>query len=223
MGYFDSFGQSGREDGYISVFISRDAEHYPPVPLELQSFITPEEWERRLAAINQLGRRYSKPRLEGLWIFLGFILMLATPVVVYRVLSDKILNNGLNRDNEVKFSELRFITFGIFIAVLLLAWGPLVIWKGVGRHRVRSIIREWSQIDALAKNKGLFVPIWTATLPSGYSSLIAVQISIPPRSNPTTFHPDAYLPAYIAPPQYMPGYGYGGQVQEAGAFQDVKI
>lgn len=226
MNAFGNFGQAGREDGFVAVYISPGSTTFPPVPIELNSFFKKDEWDRRLNAISQLSRRYSKPLFERIWIFLGFIIMLATPIVVYRVLADKFLqttNNFRLTDEEVhRLNELRLISFGIFVAVLFVIWAPFLLWKGIGNYRMRVLIKEWSKIDALAKNKGLYIPIWTVSLPSGYSNSTTVRVSIPPRSNPTVFHPEAYLPPYIAPPQYLPGYTGYNQAPVYG-FADVKI
>jgi len=219
----DWFG-SGREDGYITVHFAPGAVNFPPVPIELNAFITPDEWQRRLTVISKLARRYSRPLLEKIWIFLGFLLTLAAPIIVYRVLDNKILSNNGEFVDFDQLSKLRFISFGVFVAVMVVFWVPLIIWKSVGRYRMRSLISEWSQIEVLAKNKGLFVPIWSVSLPSGYSSMIAVSITIPPRVNPTVFHPDAYLPPYISPPEYNTGYGYSQRQGPTGTgFQEVKI
>jgi len=220
----DYFGQAGRGDGYVAVHFAPGTFDFPPVPPELQAFVTGDEWQRRLSAISQLARRYSRPLLEKIWILLGFLLTLAAPIIVYRVLDDKF---GSNEFSEIpdfqQLSQLRFIAFGVFIAVLIVVWTPLIIWKSVGRYRMRTLIREWNQIDILAKNKGLFVPTWTVALPSGYSSMTIVNVTIPPRVNPTVFHPDAYLPPYISPPEYNTGYGYSQKQPVTGGFQEVKI
>jgi len=224
MNYFSTFKSAEREDGCVSVHLSPASLSFPPVPPELQIFISIEEWQTRLAAITQLARRYSRPLFERVWIFLGFVLTLAVPVVLYRVLADNFIHRGMT-DSEAlaKFSELRLITFGVFAAVLLVVWAPLIVWKNIGRYRMQSLLREWGQIDVLAKSKGLFVPHWTVDLPSSFSVSAIVRVTIPPRMNPSVFHPDAYLPPYIAPPQYIAGsYGYS-QAQGTGAFQDVKI
>jgi len=222
MNHFGNFGLGGREDGYVAVVFPPGTFDFPPVPLELQAFITVDEWQRRLTAISKLAHRYSRPLLEKFWIFFGFLLTFAAPIIVYRILADNLASNF--ESIEQRLSQQRLIAFGVFAAVMLVVWVPLVIWKSVGRYRMRTLIREWSQIDVLAKNKGLFVPTWTVALPSGYSTMTIVNITIPPRANPTVFHPDAYLPPYISPPEYNAGYGYNQkQGATSAGFQEVKI
>jgi len=211
MYYMSPFGSADREDGFISVALLRGMPVLPPVPLELQSFISREEWERRLDAVNHLARRYSKPIVERIWIFMAFLLTLVVPIVLYHVLWNKLVVEDLDQ-----FAQLRLITLGIFVGTLFFVWTPLILWKCLGRYRMRNLLNEWTKIDILAKNKGIFVPLWNVYLPSSFSQAITVRISIPPRSNPTTFHPDAYLPPYIAPPNYLPGY-------QGASFQDVKV
>jgi len=221
MDYLSPYSSSGREDGFISVQLLRGFPTLPPVPLELQRFISPQEWERRLDAINKLAHRYSKSLIERIWIFMGFLLTLVTPIVVYRLLADQLTNQSDDETDLLRqFAQLKLITLGIFVGILVIVWLPLILWKCLGRYRMRKLLNEWGKIDILAKNKGLFVPLWSVDLPSSLAQAITVRISIPPRMNPSTFHPEAYLPPYIASANNLPGYtGYNQGV----AFQDVKI
>jgi len=221
MNYVLPYGSAGREDGFISVSLARGFPTLPPVPLELQNFISPQEWERRLDAINNLARRYSKPIIERTWILLGFLLTLIAPIIVYRLLASKLPDETFNQGDFLRqFAQLKLITLGIFIGILVVVWVPLVLWKCLGRYRMRSLLNEWGKIDVLAKNKGLFVPLWSVYLPSSFAQAVTVRISIPPRLNPTTFHPEAYLPPYIAPASNLPGYtGYNQGI----VFQDAKV
>jgi len=221
MNYFSPYSSAGREEGFISVHLLRGFPSLPPVPLELQSFISPQEWERRLDAINKLAHRYSKPIMERIWILLGFLLTLIGPILVYRLLAANLPDPEFDLATfRREFTQLKLITLGVFIGILVVAWAPLVLWKCLGRYRMRSLLNEWGQVDVLAKNKGLFVPLWSVDLPSSFARAVTVRISIPPRLSPTTFHPEAYLPPYIAPASHLPGYtGYNQGV----TFQDVKI
>jgi len=220
MNYKLPFGSADREDGFISVNLLRGFPTLPPVPVELQSFISPQEWERRLDAINSLAHRYSKPIIERIWIFMGFLLTLTVPIALYHVLGDDLPRLGDSDNFFQEFARLKLIVLGVFIGTLVVVWTPLILWKCLGRYRMRKLLNEWGKIDILAKNKGLFVPLWNVYLPSSFSQSITVRISIPPRVNPSAFHPDAYLPPYIAPPNYLPGYtGYN----QGTAFQDVKV
>jgi len=230
MKYFPTVSSAEREDGQIAVYLSSQSPNLPPVPLELQSFIMQEEWERRLIAINQLASRYSRLLLERIWVFVGFILSVLAPVIVFKVLEVVWLKNAwtdsgellISRDKLVStYTEIRLITFGVAVGVIIIVWGPFIAWKSIGRFRMRALVREWAQIDILAMKKGLFVPMWNVSLPSSYSSSTIVRVTIPARMNPTTFHPDAYLPPYINPPQYIAGYPQMGY--NNGPFQDVKV
>lgn len=220
MNYFTPFGRTEREDGYIIVRLARNPVTLPPVPLELQSFLTPLEWDRRLVAICELATRYTRPMLEKVWIIVGLIVTLSVPIVLYRALIDAIFHSLTSRlgDADSKLAEARLITTGVFVAILLIVWGPYILWRTIARLRMRALLTEWGKVDILAKNKGLFVPLWTVKLPNSPIGRITVVVTTPQRASPSVFHPDAYLPPYIPPPPQYPGYtGY------AGAFQDVKI
>jgi len=218
MNYFAPFGRTERGDGCIIVRLSRDPVTLPPVPPELQPFLSPFEWDRRLVAICQLAARYTKPMLERVWIIVGFIITLVVPIVLYRTLVDAI-HDPISRDDvRNNFAEVRLITFGVFVATLILVWGPFILWRALARIRMRALLTEWGKVDVLAKNKGLFVPLWSVKFLSNVGGVITIAVTTPLRVSPSVFHPDAYLPPYIPPPPQYPGY-----VGHTAAFQDVKI
>jgi len=228
MKYFPTNGSAEREDGQICVFLNSRDPNIPPVPIELQNFISGEDWERRLIAINQLARRYSRLTLERVWVFVGFLLSMLAPVLVFKLLEQaKGLNgpNNLSREEILSnLDQIRLITLGVSIGIFLIIWAPLILWKSIGRYRMRALVREWAQNDILAIRKGVFVPMWSVSLPSSYSASTIVRVTIPTRMNPSSFHPDAYLPPYIAPPQYNAGYTQMGYTDpRSGQFMDVKV
>jgi len=219
MKYFPAVSSAEREDGQICVYLNSRDPNIPPVPIELQSVFSEQEWERRLVAINQLACRYSRLLLERIWLVVGILLSMLTPILVFKILEEVYslkTVDALTRDAIL--TRIRLIALGVTIVVFFVIWAPLIAWKSAGRYRMRALIREWAQIDILAIRKGVFVPMWSVSLPSSYSASTIVRVTIPSRMNPTTFHPDAYLPPYINPPQYNAGrtqMGYTGQIVDA--------
>jgi hypothetical protein len=93
-------------------------------------------------------------------------------------------------DFRREFTQIKLTTLGVFIGILVVAWAPLVLWKCLvsvdikrvldgdefrqfqGRYRMRSLLNEWGVVDVLAKNKGLFVPLWSVDLPSSFARAV---------------------------------------------------
>ena len=88
------------------------------------------------------------------------------------------------------FAETRFISFVIAIGILMLFFGPHIVWKFMGQKRATELVKRWEAEDARLHAPGLFVPVWTVKL-AGYVSYDTVRwsihFSVPYPSNPR-FH-----------------------------------
>lgn len=74
-------------------------------------------------------------------------------------------------------AETRFITFVIAIGVLMLFFGPHIVWKFMGQKRATELVKRWEAEDARLHVPGSFVPVWTVNL-AGYLSYDTVRWSI---------------------------------------------
>lgn len=83
-------------------------------------------------------------------------------------------------------AETRFITFVIAIGVLMLFFGPHIVWKFMGQKRATELVKRWEAEDARLHAPGSFVPVWTVNL-AGYLSYDTVRWSILLR--PVPFEP----------------------------------
>jgi len=101
----------------------------PPLPLELQPYLSEGDWSYRLSRINQILKRSSAPLFERLWFGLALVATLVIPIVLYNVLFGIFVKRlGSTTAGIV---ELRAIGAGIFVGTAFVFWAPLAIWKGV--------------------------------------------------------------------------------------------
>jgi hypothetical protein len=73
--------------------------------------------------------------------------------------------------------ETRFISFVIAIGILMLFYGPHIVWKFMGQKRATELVKRWEAEDARLHAPGSFVPVWTVKL-AGYLSYDTVRWSI---------------------------------------------
>jgi hypothetical protein len=69
--------------------------------------------------------------------------------------------------------ETRFISFVIAIGILMLFFGPHIVWKFMGQKRASELVKRWEAEDARPHAPGPFVPVWTVKL-AGYLSYDSV-------------------------------------------------
>lgn len=74
-------------------------------------------------------------------------------------------------------AETRFISFVIAIGILMLFYGPHIVWKFMGQKRATELVKRWEAEDARLHAPGSFVPVWTVKL-AGYLSYDSVRWSI---------------------------------------------
>lgn len=96
--------------------------------------------------------------------------------------------------------ETRFISFVIAIGILMLFFGPHVVWKFMGQKRATQLVKQWEAEDARLHAPGAFVPVWTVKL-AGYLSPDSVRRStlLRPRALTRRFYsaPHCYNPIRI--------------------------
>ncbi|QRV79264.1 hypothetical protein RhiJN_07279 [Ceratobasidium sp. AG-Ba] len=221
-------------DGKITLHVSR-AHEMPPLPYELSGLMAHEQWDQRTQTIKAMCARFSKPLIERVWFLVAMISTLILPFPLYRLVFNAIFDP--DRSNET-FYEARAAGFGIFVAVMVVFWVPLAVWKFIGAAKMRAQLRQWDTYDR-ANASGRFVPEWKVEMPGIFSVVGRVTITTPPNAAPTVFAPGAYLPPYINAPAYMqgapvppqgpmayngggPGFGYSGPDEKSG-FHDVNL
>jgi len=209
-----SYYNAERAPGKVVLYLYSQYTTNPPVPYELQPFLSQEEWDSRIRVVTRTASRSSKPLMEKLWVITSLIATFLIPMVVFRFVDNAFHvsgSSGNSSEKSQKAFEARLISFGIFIGVAILFWTPLVIWKMVGRRRMSNLVRRWAEADVLARGPGAFVPMWWVQAPGIFDSRTVLSVTIPPPPPPpTNFNPNAYLPPYLNPGSMgPPGMGPG--------------
>jgi len=213
---FNSQIVAQRQDGQVTLYLSKKYPS-PPVPFELQGHISPDDWSIRVPALTKLAARYYKPIFERVWLCVAIVITLILPLALYTPIFHAIYGNDEARSS--KSIVARMIGLVIFLAALLLFWTPVFIWKSIGNRRVRSLLASYSAADAARSPMSGFVPKWKVTTPGVFATHTILTITTPPTVPITSFHPDAYLPAYIGKAEEAQGayfYPYPAASREAG-------
>ncbi|KAI9507438.1 hypothetical protein F5148DRAFT_1205023 [Russula earlei] len=159
--------------------------------------VTADAWAVRIPQLVRLANRHSRPVLEGVWFITMFIATFAVPAGLHAV----ILHSLRQKMNQVDARhEARFASVAIAIAIMLLFFGPHVVWKFMGQKRATKLVKQWESEDARRHARGAFVPVWTVKLPGYFSSSTRLIITTPYAATPSFFHPAAYMPSWINGP-----------------------
>ncbi|KAJ6625591.1 hypothetical protein B0H10DRAFT_2002069 [Mycena sp. CBHHK59/15] len=186
-----------RNANNITLYLSPTQPAPLSVPAELRNQITPDVWASRLAAITRTASRYNKPMFERVWTIVGILAIIIVPVAVFQVVL-----SALHLQSDPTTShvfEARGISFAIFVGMVLLFLAPIAIWKYIGRREVSAMLKSWEKADQQGRGSVPMSP-WKVKTPGIFRSSIILVIALPPGTVPTSFHVDAYLPAYINPP-----------------------
>jgi len=213
---FSSGPVAERQDGQVTLYLSKN-HPVPPVPFELQGHIAPDDWAIRVPALTKLAARYYKPVFERVWLCFAVLITLILPLALYRPIFFALY--GRDGVESSKYFAARAIGFVIFLAALMLFWSPVFVWKRIGKGRVNTLLATYAGADAARPVNSGFVPQWKITTPGVFSTHTILTITTPPSAPITTFHPDAYLPAYIGKAEEAQGayfYPYPTASREAG-------
>ncbi|THU95645.1 hypothetical protein K435DRAFT_778898 [Dendrothele bispora CBS 962.96] len=189
---------SRRNSNDIVLYLSAN-QPVPPVPFELQSQIPPAVWSMRLSALTDASKAFSKPLFERAWALMGFLSMIIVPSALYSVIYTAMHIRDQNGRIDVDhLLEARLITTAIFVGVVLLFILPIAVWKFIGYRRLNGITAQWVKSDRM--NYGQNAVTWRVKTPGIFRDRLNLIVSIPANQAPSSFHPNAYLPSYIAQP-----------------------
>ncbi|KIJ54665.1 hypothetical protein M422DRAFT_24570 [Sphaerobolus stellatus SS14] len=183
-----------RENGRVTLYLNKKYPA-PPVPFELQGHISADDWAIRIPALTNLASKYYKPTFERVWLVLAIVITLIIPLATYQPIFNIIYRNTNN--NASKGIGARLIGMAIFLAALALFYAPIYIWKFIGQRRVKALLTRYSSADAARSPVTGFVPKWCINTPGVFTTQTILTITTPPVDPMSSFHPDAYLPAYI--------------------------
>ncbi|KAH9985989.1 hypothetical protein BJV74DRAFT_546973 [Russula compacta] len=187
---------SSRNQGQVVVLLDRKGS-VPTLPYELHQHVSADAWATRIPQLIRLSNRYNHPVLEGTWFIFMFIATLAIPAALHNVILHSLMRAMSTSD---AIYQARFISFTIAIGILLLCFGPHVVWKFMGQKRATELVKRWEAEDARLRAPGAFTPVWTVKLPGYLSSNTRLTVTTPNSAAPSYFHPAAYTPSWINGP-----------------------
>ncbi|KZT28955.1 hypothetical protein NEOLEDRAFT_1128440 [Neolentinus lepideus HHB14362 ss-1] len=182
------------------------------VPYELQGHVSPDTWAVRVTAITRVASQYNKPKFERAWTLLAMLSTVIVPIIIYHVLIDRFrvqfdrFGFVENNHDADRFIEARWITFGVFVGLMLLFILPISIWKFIGQRRVNKMLAGWAKEDRVLRGTNNQLPTWKVKTPGVFRPTIQLSVTIPASHTPTSFHPDAYLPPYLSSASDMPAF-----------------
>lgn len=201
----------------------------PLLPIELRSYVSPDNWETRVRAITRLASQFSKPMLESSWMLVALVLTFVIPIVAYydsihNYTVDLTIDQQEDREDELVW-KARLISLGVTVGLWCVMFLPVAIWKRIGRVRVNKMIDRWAKDDVRSASSYEAIPTWKVTMPGMFRDVIVLTVSCP--ATPSIYDPEAYLPPYIAPPtEAAPSYEalkrFSG-LQGDGKFGDIPL
>ncbi|PAV18431.1 zf-cchc type zinc finger [Pyrrhoderma noxium] len=191
-------GHALREQDKVVIYLSPQQPIPDIVPYELHEHILSDDWYMRNSAIRDMSFNYYKPLFERFYLVVATMSCIILPLILYQIIFNAMFTQGPHTEGH--FFEARAVSFAVFIGTILVFWMPILIWKGIGKRRVRKMLADWERADRATKAPGAFVPVWSVKTPSVFKSTCIVSVSIPPNSRPTVFSRNAYLPDYVNPP-----------------------
>lgn len=186
-----------RNANKIVLYLSSTHSAPVSVPIELREEITPDVWADRLAAITHTASRYYKPIFERAWAVVAVLAMIIVPSALFQVIVSALHFQGDLTVNHAY--EARWITFAIFVGLMIFFLLPIAIWKYIGQKQVNSILKQWEKADKTGRGS-LPMSTWSVKGPGIIRSNIVLTIQLPPGVAVSSFHVNAYLPSFINPP-----------------------
>ncbi|VDB95322.1 unnamed protein product [Peniophora sp. CBMAI 1063] len=183
-----------RAPGKITLYFHK-RQTPPTLPYELHNHVSPDTWASRVPQILRLTARYQQPLLEAVWILLFFVAAIAVPMA---------LRSTIYGNLRTSIYTAHFISLGIFLAIALVFWAPLIAWKMLGQQYANVLARRWAAEDTRLSGSRYngYVPLWSIRLPGVLSSQTIVTINVPQLGPPTSpYDAQAYLPNWVGPAQ----------------------
>jgi hypothetical protein len=135
------------------------------------------------------------------------VLTFLVPITTYYVTLQSLesATNDIDIDRQVWFA--RFISFAVTIATWIVLTAPVVVWKYLGKIRVKRLADQWTRSDALSAPSYGAAAAWKANAPGLFRDVIVLTITVP-LTKKSHFDRDSYLPPYIAAGEdALPPYG----------------
>lgn len=220
-----------RKPGAIQVYLSKNLPN-PALPVELEGYVTADNWAIRCNAIVKTCSSFNAPIFERIYFVFALLATVIAPFPLSSLIFRAIDKNAdadpttlTDAQLEQENWESRGIMLAMFFAMVMIFWVPLALWKIIPMIRVARLIDRWKKQDLLHPALDRFMPVWKVQTAGVFKSALMLSVTTPPTAQPTTFFPNAYLPPYINPPPSVnPGaLGYMLNEKERFEYTDVKV
>ncbi|GAA5858910.1 hypothetical protein JCM1840_006614 [Sporobolomyces johnsonii] len=200
------------------------SEPIPARPVELDSLVDQGVFAERMSRMKGLLGRTSWSAVERVLIAVLGIALVIVPTVLAFLLQNLFVaqaqranNQGietfqtgqpniplLEAERRAVF-EARGIAVGVFVAMLVLVGGPWLVWKRLGQRKIDQLLNRFTCEDAGRAESagGLKWSLGASSSISLFSRQAVILVALPVVT-PSHFHPDAYLPVYMAKQEPVP-------------------
>ncbi|KAH8914598.1 hypothetical protein BT69DRAFT_1289990 [Atractiella rhizophila] len=195
---------------------------FPPPPYELLGAVSDPVYQERMNKIIGYLKRYSWSLFERIYLTLAIIITIAVPwpviFFVQKAFTDDIDTTNNDRtpggaiifteDQVRKFYEARLASFGVLVGIILVTWGPYLITKFLTVRKLNVLLAGFTAADCSKERPAEVHLRWAVRSSSTFRQRAQVVITLPLSFRGvgvSTFHPNAYLPAYVAQPGMWQG------------------
>jgi len=210
---FGMFQLYSRQNGEIVIELSQRSNP-PPPPYELIGLVPEGIYQRRINELISLLKRYHWTTFLKCYLFFAIFLSIVTPFPIMLGIQSIFLKNIdlstdpvdargniiLTESQIHRFFIARLVSFLVIIGIIILIWTPYSIFTIIGNRKIKNLLNSWTTSDSDPSKPSSQHLRWslrsTSTF-SGKSNLI-VKMSIESMKAVSNFHPNAYLPSYIA-------------------------
>jgi hypothetical protein len=186
----------------------------PPPPYELIGLVPEAIYQRRVSELMSLLKRYHWPTFLKCYLFFAIFLSIVAPFPIMLGIqaaflknidlsTDPVDANGeaiLTQAQVHQFFVARLVSFLVIIGFSIFIWVPYMIFIAIGNRKINKLLNTWTEADSNPQrpaHQHLKWSLRTVSTFSGRANLI-VRMSIESTKSVSNFHPNAYLPSYIA-------------------------
>lgn len=206
--------------GFPSSFVLRYTPNEEPnldVPYELKSFFKEDVWAARIPAITRAASRYYKKGIEWVWLIVSFAALLGVPIAIYYVALHNLPEDADDKKDDDddhdhwwhwhgfdRVWKARLISLAVWVALMLLVFVPMHLWKKKGKTEVNMMIQKWEAEDRAVLPPGAPYPTLKMKMPGVISKNIKIAVSVPAGPAPSMYQPGSQVPPYLANPPSDP-------------------
>jgi len=202
-----------RQNGEVVIELNQRSNP-PPPPYELIGLVPEAIYQRRISELMPLLKRYHWPTFLKCYLFFAIFFSIVAPFpIMLGVQSIFLKNVNLSTDpidargnvilteSQVhQFFVARLVSFLVIVGFTLLIWVPYTIFTVIGNKKINKLLNAWTATDSDPQRPARHHLRWSLRSTSTFSGRanLVVRMPIESMKSVSNFHPNAYLPSYIA-------------------------